>query len=119
MAALWNQELWLDALLERKVNSWRDVLHLVLIAASVVAVVLWQPSFLYGPIALLSSLGVIVLLGIVNSLIVVILAKRHGTLERWSQLWPALAAGVVLTIAEIVGIALFRTAFTGGAGWPL
>ncbi len=119
VAALWNQALWQDATPERTVASWRDVLRLVLVAALVVAIVVWQPAFLYGPLALLSSLGVIVLLSIVNSLVVVIVAKRHGTLSRWSQLWPALVAGVVLTGAEIAGIALFRAAFTAGAGWPL
>lgn len=119
VVALLNQALWHDATPESTVSSWGDVLRLVAIAVGIIAVVVLQPDFLYGPLAVLSVLGVIVLLTVVNGLMVIIISKRHGTLERWSQLGVAGAAGLLLSIVEIAGIDLLRVALTGGAGWPL
>ena len=56
---------------------------------------------------------------VVNGLIVLIAAKRHGLLDRWSQTTVAGSIGLVLTIVEIIGIDTLRALATGGAGWPV
>jgi len=119
VVALINQALWRDAVPDATVSSWGDVARLAGLAGIIVAVVLWQPDVLYGPIAALSSAGVLTLLGVVNGLLVLIATKRHGLLERWSQTLGAGVLGLILTVAEILMIDLLRAAATGGAGWPL
>jgi uncharacterized membrane protein len=111
---LFNSAVWTPAQMssEPSVSSWRTVLRLALTALGVIAIVLWQPDFLYGPIAIISTLGVLMLLMVVNALLVILLMKREGRLERWSQLALPLAAGVAFTLTEILLIDIVRAALT-------
>lgn len=118
VAPFFNSAVWRAPASQPSVRRWRDVAMLALVAGAVVAVVLWRPDFLYGPIALISALGVLSLLTIVNGLLVLIATKRHGQIERWSQLaWPALA-GLILSLAQIALIDLGRAALTRSLGLP-
>ena len=114
-AAVWRPDLS-DA--QPSVGSWRDVLRLLVVAAVVVAVVLWQPAFLYGPIAAISGLGVIMLLVVVNALLVVLLMRKESKIERWRELALPLAAGVCFTVTEILVIDVARAALTQALGLP-
>ncbi|BCX02796.1 MAG: hypothetical protein KatS3mg053_0734 [Candidatus Roseilinea sp.] len=118
VTALANQTIWRVPDPTPVVHSWRDVLRLVAIAATVVIVVLARPDFLFGPIALTSGLGVLTLLTLVNGLIVLIAMRRHGRVERWRQLGPAMVAGFALTLAQIGLINLIRAALTEQFGAP-
>jgi uncharacterized membrane protein len=108
-SAVWRPEL---AASEPSVASWATVARLCSIAIGIIAVVLWQPDFLYGPIALISTLGVITLLVVVNALLVILLLKREARNERWSQLILPLIAGVFFTFTEIMVIDIVRAALT-------
>ena len=111
---LFNSAVWQPALTgnQPSVASWRTITRLVLIAIGIIAVVLWQPDFLYGPIALLSTLGVLTLLMVVNMLLVILLMKREGRYERWSQLVLPLVAGACFTFTEIMLIDIARAWLT-------
>jgi hypothetical protein len=117
---LFNSAVWQPNLVssEPSVTSWRDVARLVAIAVGIIAVVLWQPDFLLGPIALYSTLGVLLLLVVVNALLIILLMKREGKIERWSQLALPLAAGVFFTITEIMVIDIVRATLTQQYGLP-
>jgi uncharacterized membrane protein len=117
---LFNSAVWAPGMTapQPSVTSWRDVARLVIIAIGIIAIVLWQPDFLYGPIALLSTLGVLVLLVVVNALLVILLMKHEGKIERWSQLALPLVAGVFFTLTEIMVIDLVRAALTQQFGLP-
>jgi uncharacterized membrane protein len=118
VAAFFNQAEWADVDPGPTVRRWRGVGGLALIALGVIGVVLWRPDFLYGPIALVSALGVIALLTIVNGLLVLIARRRHGRVERWSELALPCAAGLALTAIEIAVIDLLRTALTQSLNLP-
>lgn len=118
IAALTNQAVWRHASADPIVGSWHAVLRLVIIAGGVIGIVLWRPDFLYGPIALVSALGVMTLLGMVNGLLVLILLRQHGRIERWSQLAVPGAAGLLLSILQIGLIDLARAALTQQYGLP-
>lgn len=111
---LFNSAVWTPSLtvLESSVTSWRTVARLAAIALGIIGVVLWQPPFLYGPIAVISSLGVIALLMVVNALLVILIMKRESRSERWSQLWLPLLAGVFFTVTELLIIDIARAALT-------
>ena len=108
-SAVWQPDL---AVNEPSVTSWSTVVRLCAIAVGIIALVLWQPDFLYGPIALISTLGVITLLMVVNALLVILLLKREARNERWSQLVLPLVAGVFFTFTEIMVIDIVRAALT-------
>lgn len=118
VAALFNQAVWRDATNIATVAGWRDVAKLAGVAALVIAIVLWQPDFLYGPIALVSALGVVTLLTIVNGLLVLIVLKQHGQVQHWRELAVPLFAGLVLTLIQVIAIDWLRATLTAGMGLP-
>lgn len=120
VVALFNSAVWKPELIstQASVSSWREVGRLLLIAAGVVVVTLWQPAFLYGPLAALSALGAFGLLTIVNTLFVLLATKRQSAMDSWRQLqWP-IAIGAFLTFNEIMLIVIARQALTASLGLP-
>ena len=108
-SAVWKPELTAN---EPSVSSWRTVGRLVVIALGITVVMLWQPDFLYGPIALISTLGVLTLLMVVNMLLVILLMKREGRFEHWRQLVFPFIAGLCFTFTEIILIDMVRAWLT-------
>lgn len=117
---LFNSAVWLPNLAsnEPSVSSWHTMLRLVLIALGVIVVVLWQPAFLYGPIALISTLGILAMLMVVNTLLVILLMKREEHYERWGQLIFPLLAGACLMFSEIALIDFVRAWLTAQLHLP-
>jgi uncharacterized membrane protein len=118
VVALFNQAVWQKPANTFTVSGWGDVAKLAGVAAAVIAVVQWQPDFLYGPIALVSGLGAVALLTIVNGLLVLIVMRRHGQVTRWREMVLPLLAGLVLTGMEVFAIFLLRQTLTQGLGLP-
>ncbi len=118
VTALANQAIWQTPTFTPVVHSWTDVIRLLIIAAGTVAVVLLRPDFLFGPIALTSGLGILVLLTVVNGLIVLVVTKQHGRVARWSQLALPAVAGFILTMVQIGLINLVRAALVQQFGAP-
>ena len=108
--SLTSQILWPRSVRTPLVASWREMARLLLIAVSVIALFSWRPDPLYGLLALISSLGVLAMLTLVNSLLAVIMLRRQGQTNR---LGLPLLIGMTLTIAEIVSINLLRAALIG------
>jgi len=60
------------------------------------------------PLVLLDVLAVVFLLGLVNSMIVMILLHRENRAEGWRQALLPLALGLVLAVAEVSAMAALR-----------
>ena len=118
VAALFNQAVWRDVTNVATVTGWRDMVKLAGVVVFVIATVLWQPDFLYGPIALTSGMGAVTLLTIVNGLLVLIVLRRHGQVQHWGQLIVPMLAGFNLTLIEVIAIDLLRSTLTAGTGLP-
>lgn len=118
VTALANQAIWRAPGSAPVIGAWRDVSRLIAIAAVAVIVVLLRPDFLFGPIALTSGLGVLVLLTLVNGLIALVVIRQHGRVERWRQLMLPAVIGFMLTLAQIGLINLVRAALTQQFGTP-
>jgi uncharacterized membrane protein len=118
VVALFNQAVWRIPAETSTVARWRDVAKLAGVAALVIFMVLWQPDFLYGPIALISGMGAVTLLTVVNGLLILIVLKKHGQLEHWHQLALPALAGFVLTLIEVIAIDWLRSTLTRGLGLP-
>jgi hypothetical protein len=67
---------------------------------------------------LISGLGAVALLTIVNGLLVLIVIKKHGQVYQWRQLIAPAIAGLVLTIIEVIAIDWLRSTLTAGLGLP-
>jgi uncharacterized membrane protein len=100
-------------------RGWRDVAGLVLVALGVIGAVLWRPNFLYGPIALVSALGIVVLLSTVNGLLFVLATKRSGRVTAWRQLLLPGLVGLALTLLEIGIIDWLRWTLTRDLVLPI
>lgn len=118
VVALFNQAVWQIPDETSTVARWLDVAKLAGVAALVIFMVLWRPDFLYGPIALISGMGAVTLLTVVNGLLVLIVLKKHGQLQHWRQLTLPALAGFVLTLVEVIAIDWLRSTFTRGLGLP-
>lgn len=103
---------------EPSARLWADIGRLMAVALAVIAIVLWQPAFLYGPIALMSALGVIGLLSMVNGLIAMLFLRKAQQFTRWAQALPFLLMGLALTALELGAIDLARASFTSTLGLP-
>lgn len=112
VVTLFNQAVWREQSAEAVVSSFGDVLKLWLIAIALILIVLSQAPFLYGPLALSSGLGVLMLLTMVNGLIVLIARSRHNKIEHWRELVPYFVLGLALCVAEIALIDAARSALT-------
>ncbi len=108
-----NQVLWPAPAHMPLVASWREFLRLLLLPASVIAVVLWRPDPLYGPLAVISSAGVLVMLTLANSLLAVITLRRQGQINCLGQLGLPALLGLLLTLAQITVLNLLRAALLG------
>jgi uncharacterized membrane protein len=115
---LFNQAAWQPQAPASVLHTWRGVVQLVAVALAYVALVLWQPPFLYGPIALISALGVLMLLTIVNGLLFALAIKRAGKMTRWRELLMPMSVGLALTIVEIGVIDWLRATFVQAYGLP-
>lgn len=115
---LFNQAVWRDQSPAASVEGIGAVLRLWGIAIAIIGMVLWQAPFLYGPIALTSTLGVIALLTMVNGLLALLARKRHNQIDHWRQLLPYAILGLGLCIAEIALIDLARSALTASLNLP-
>ncbi len=117
---VFNFTLWRNPSPERNVGSLRDLGVLVLIQFGLVALVLTGWPILLYPLALLSALGVLFLLTLVNSMLVLMLVRRENAVETWRQALIPLLAGFTVALIQIGAIDWVRYTLTGTlSGMPL
>jgi len=114
-----NQTLWRD-MDERPALTWKEFGGLLGIIFLIDLGILSEQPFVLYPVALLSVLGVLALLGMVFSLVWVIIMRQENTFETLKQLWLPLVAGLTLAFLMISVIDLLRLQLTGTwGGFPL
>lgn len=100
------------------VSGWRDLAALLAGGAVVVLLVSSEwPALLY-PLALLSGVLVVTLIGCVNVMLLLIVLRREGQARRLRQVAAPLLAGLALALAELTAIGLARAALTARLGLP-
>ncbi|MCS6773680.1 MAG: DUF2085 domain-containing protein [Thermoflexales bacterium] len=113
LVVLFNQTTWQTpspvAPIERPIDLWRVAVGIALTLGAY----LWRPDFLYAPLAALSGIGAVALLSVVNSLIVMVVQRRHTCAVALRDLALPMALGVLLAAVEIGGIAGLRLALIG------
>jgi uncharacterized membrane protein len=118
MLPVLNLSFWRAAPDLPSLASGRDLLWLLVGGALVVAVVDGEwPPLLY-PLALLSGLMVLLLVGAINMVVVLMLWRREGRASSWPALLSPCLLGLALAMLELAAIGLFRAELTVRLGLP-
>lgn len=110
---LFNSVIWREPEAMPSLRNARELVGLLLLASIVVALVLTENPALLYPLALLSTLGVVLMLSLVNSMLALAVSRRENVAANWRQAWPLFVAGVALTFIEIGLMDVVRFSFTG------
>ena len=110
--------LWCEPAAERVVKNVGELAAILPVAALIVLVVQAQVGFLLYPVALLSSLEVLLLLALLNSMITAIVLGREGMAQTWRQALVPLSTGLALALLQIAALDLLRDWLVARFGLP-
>jgi hypothetical protein len=66
-----------------------------------------------------SAAGVVLMISVINTMFLLLVARRDGRASQWRQVAPYLLAGFLLAIGEITLVSIARFALTGTmTGFP-
>ena len=110
--------VWAEPTGERSVENIRELAIMLALAGALVSLIWigWFP--LVYVLSLMSVLGALLLLLVVNTLIVVIALRRENRAHRWRELGLPAAIGVLITSAEIALMNALRAYLTSRLGLP-
>jgi len=108
-----NQTVWANWRAEPVIRSPLDLATALLIGALILTAVVSENPLILYPLALLSALGVVVLLTVVYSMISLILGGKENKATTWRELMVPLAIGLTLTFLQIGLFDLGRYWITG------
>jgi uncharacterized membrane protein len=115
-----NQTLWRDWEPRPVLGSFRELGLLLVAAAVLVALVLSDNVIVLYPLALLSAVGLLVLVVTLNTTILLISLRRENRAHGWAGAIVPLVAGLTLAIIEIGAVDAVRFAIFGTwGGMPL
>ncbi len=113
--ALWHASLVRP---EPVLRSVKELAPFLVGGIIIILIVLWQQPFLLYPLTILSTIGVVLMLGIVNTGLVVILTRREGYARTWQDIVLPAAMGLAVSFLMIGGMDWFRATITKAAGIP-
>ena len=95
------------------IGSLRELLALVLLAATFGLLVLSnQPTLLYV-LGVASALGLLTIVASLNTMVLLIVTRRDAAASNWRQAAGPLLAGLALAIVEIAIVSIVRFQLTG------
>jgi uncharacterized membrane protein len=101
--------LWRDVTDERVIRNVRELVTMLPVVAVLIVVVQAEIGWLLYPLAIISSLGVVVLLVLINSMIGAVVLGREGHARSWLQAAVPLSLGAALSLVELAGMILLRS----------
>jgi len=113
--SLWRANTTVD---KPVVGSFKEMLPYLIGCVIIILLVLWQQPFLLYPLAILSTLGVLMMLGIVNTMFVLVFTRREGYAIHWRDTVIPVLMGVAVSFLMIGGMDWFRVTITRAMGLP-
>jgi uncharacterized membrane protein len=110
--------IWREPAPERAIKNLGEWVALLPAVAMLVVVVQAQIGLLLYPVALLSSLGVLVLLVLINSMIAAVVLGREAYAQTWRQALVPLSVGLALAVLQLAGLGLLRDVVTAQFALP-
>jgi uncharacterized membrane protein len=116
-----NQSIWTDYDdSHASLTGWKGFGLLLGIQAIIDLLVLTQSPFILYPVAMISVLGVLILLTMVYTIVWVMITGQENKYTQMQQLWLPLLAGFTITMIQTFGIDMLRFWLTGTwGGFPL
>jgi uncharacterized membrane protein len=116
---IFNFTLWREPSRERVFKSVWELLALLPAVVLIILALEAGLDFLLYPLALLSSLGVVMMLTLLNALIATLVLGREGYAQTWRQVLIPLVVGAALAILEMTALVLVRAYLTTSLGLPI
>jgi uncharacterized membrane protein len=120
--AIFNFSLWRappsQAHSQQVIKGWGELMGLVALAVLLIGLVLTRDHHLLYPLALASTLGVVVTLTSVNTIVVLIAIRRENIALRWRDAALPLLVALALSLGIIMGIGAGRAALTDALHLP-
>ena len=115
---IFNFTLWRKPASEPVFRHLGELLLLLPFVALLVVVIQAEIGFLLYPLALLSSLGVVIMLTLINSMIAIVVLGREGYAQTWVQALPPLTVGAAMGILKMTAMVVLRAYLTVKLGLP-
>jgi uncharacterized membrane protein len=107
-----NQSLWKSPSPEPVIRDFRELVLYFLPAPILIVLALTENPVILYPLAILSTAGILFLLTGVYTALLLMVLRREGLAETWTDAWPALAAGLALGLLQIYAIDIVRFQLT-------
>jgi len=116
---IFNFTLWRDTTRDSVIKNVWELLAILPVVAVLVWIIQAEISYLLYPLAILSSLGVLMMLVLINSMIATVVLGREGQARTWSQALVPLTVGTALAILQVTVMVLIRAYLTTTLGLPI
>jgi uncharacterized membrane protein len=103
---------------ESVIKGFKELLPFLAGAVAIILIVLWEHPLLLYPLAILSTLGVILMLGMLNTAFILVLTRREGYARTWKDVVLPMTMGLAAAFLLIGGMDLLRSAVTRATGVP-
>jgi uncharacterized membrane protein len=100
------------------VGGLRELAGLVGLGGLLVTMVLSENPRLLYPLALASTLGVLLMLTSANAIVVAVAARKENSADRWRDASWSLLVALALSLSIIIGIGMLRSALTNQLDLP-
>jgi uncharacterized membrane protein len=101
---------------EAVIGNMTELLGFLLIGCVFVVLVLWQNPLLLLPLAILSTLGVVAVLGMIGTIIVLILSHREASARSWHDVAIPIVMGLAIAFLLIEGLGWFKMIILEASG---
>jgi uncharacterized membrane protein len=115
---VYNFTMWRNPTDERVIKNIWELVAILPVVALLVLVIQAEIGFLLYPLAILSSLGVLMMLVIINSMLAAVVLGREGYALTFRQALVPLTVGLALAVLELAAIGLLRDYLTARLGLP-
>lgn len=111
--ALWHQTLWVDPDPRPILRSWRQIGILLLLCTAAGALIIADIPFLYFPVAVLSTVTILIILSMIYALLWSIIFKNENTMHLFRDGYRIFIVGIITAITQVGVMDLLRYLISG------
>jgi len=116
---IFSYTLWRDTTRDCVIKNVGEILAILPVVALLVWIIQAEINVLLYPLAILSSLGVLMMLTLINAMIATVVLGREGQARTWAQALVPLTIGAALALLQVTAMVLLRAYLTIELGLPI
>lgn len=115
-----NATLWHPGLVKNEpvLKNFKELAFFIAGAGLIILLVLWQHPLLLYPLTILSTLGVVLMLGMVSTGLALVVTRREACARTWAETVLPVVTGLGVSFLMIGGMDWLRATITRAAGIP-